>query len=375
MRKRSSSDMGLWLQQTMIRYGGYSSGDVANIGSHSLKATVLSWLAKAGVNHGVRRLLGGHAKVNDLTMLEYSRDALAGPLHTVSRVMKLIDQGTFDPDATRSGRWRDEQVVDVNMAVSAQSAPLEVPTFVAGQRAQERADSEQLGSGSVLAELCKECAKEGATGFCDFCFAPLHDCDDVVNEMQVGACGRICLCALVCCSQCFTHPGAAPHWCTKVLGWQDCALCDGGGGHECDVMGDQKPKIPDLPTVDSDSDSSVSSASNETHESEVSDEQVLEVDVIREGVAEQFWPDSPPMFSLPMGALVKQKHFGTIHLIRDGPVLDAQVVDWDKFKLYCGHRKSLETHTLIWGSAWPHIVTPRCDTCFSLHERWLQRAM
>eukprot|EP00972_Heterocapsa_arctica_P075691 11164176-Heterocapsa_arctica.AAC.1 len=45
--------------------------------SHSCKATALSWAAKAGLRPGSRRLLGGHAKPKDLSMLEYSRDALA----------------------------------------------------------------------------------------------------------------------------------------------------------------------------------------------------------------------------------------------------------------------------------------------------------
>eukprot|EP00972_Heterocapsa_arctica_P078118 11521972-Heterocapsa_arctica.AAC.1 len=41
--------------------------------SHSCKATALSWAAKAGLRPGSSRLLGGHAKPKDLSMLEYSR--------------------------------------------------------------------------------------------------------------------------------------------------------------------------------------------------------------------------------------------------------------------------------------------------------------
>ena len=50
-------------------------------------------------------MLGGHAKPKDMSMLEYSRDALAKPLTELSDVMMWIRTAQFDPDRTRSGRW------------------------------------------------------------------------------------------------------------------------------------------------------------------------------------------------------------------------------------------------------------------------------
>ena len=47
------------MREALVRYGGYTGDEVANIGSHSFKDTHLSWLAKAGAKHGPRRLLGG----------------------------------------------------------------------------------------------------------------------------------------------------------------------------------------------------------------------------------------------------------------------------------------------------------------------------
>ena len=38
-------------------------------------------------------------------MIVYSRDALAGPLEKLRRIMKLVKKGRFNPDQTRSGRW------------------------------------------------------------------------------------------------------------------------------------------------------------------------------------------------------------------------------------------------------------------------------
>ena len=88
--RRSSSDMGLWIREALIKYGGYTPEEVSNITSHSMKDTQLCWLAKAGTKHGVRRLLGGHAKRSDLSLLEYSRDAMAYPLGELSKVLNAI---------------------------------------------------------------------------------------------------------------------------------------------------------------------------------------------------------------------------------------------------------------------------------------------
>jgi len=86
--------------------------DARAFGTHSGKATVLSWLSKAGVGKGTRRLLGGHATEKDQSLLEYSRDALAGPLRDVELFYKRIAAGAFLPDATRSGRWAGEKAED-----------------------------------------------------------------------------------------------------------------------------------------------------------------------------------------------------------------------------------------------------------------------
>jgi len=79
-------------------------------GTHSSKATVLSWLAKSGVDKSTRRLLGGHVEAGDTSMLEYSRDALAGPLREVMALYERIKTGQFRPDVTRSGRWKKARV-------------------------------------------------------------------------------------------------------------------------------------------------------------------------------------------------------------------------------------------------------------------------
>jgi hypothetical protein len=53
----------------------------------------------------MRRILGGHAKVGDRTIAEYSRDELAEPLRMVELLYTWIRASEFLPDANRSGRW------------------------------------------------------------------------------------------------------------------------------------------------------------------------------------------------------------------------------------------------------------------------------
>ena len=43
-----------------------------------MKATALSWMAKAGLSEKARRMLGYHVKPKDKSLIIYSRDALAG---------------------------------------------------------------------------------------------------------------------------------------------------------------------------------------------------------------------------------------------------------------------------------------------------------
>jgi len=84
--------------------------DAKRISSHSLKPTLLSWCAKFGIPLATRRKLGGHAKARDKSVLAYSRDELSEPLRDLRRVMDAVRQGSFDPDASRSGLWKSAAV-------------------------------------------------------------------------------------------------------------------------------------------------------------------------------------------------------------------------------------------------------------------------
>ena len=76
-----------------------------DIRSHSLKSTVLSWLAKAGVPLAIRRLAGHHLDPSSKSAETYSRDAMSHVLVEIEKVVASIAAKKFLPDATRSGRY------------------------------------------------------------------------------------------------------------------------------------------------------------------------------------------------------------------------------------------------------------------------------
>ena len=74
--------------------------------SHSLKCTVLSWLAKAGTEPHHRLVLGHHSTQKG-SLETYSRDMLAAPLRAMEDVLRRIRVGALHPDMTRSGHIQE----------------------------------------------------------------------------------------------------------------------------------------------------------------------------------------------------------------------------------------------------------------------------
>ena len=75
------------------------------VGTHSCKASMLSWCAKHGINPSHRRILGYHCAGRDKSLLTYSRDGAAEPLRQLCKVISDVKTGSFLPDCTRSGRF------------------------------------------------------------------------------------------------------------------------------------------------------------------------------------------------------------------------------------------------------------------------------
>lgn len=93
-----------WMRTILIKIG-FAPESVEQISSHGFKATLLSWLAKVGAAKSDRLLLGGHVAAGDMSLLTYSRDALAGPLRVLDNLLKQVRTGEFLPNSSRSGRF------------------------------------------------------------------------------------------------------------------------------------------------------------------------------------------------------------------------------------------------------------------------------
>lgn len=84
---------------------GVSHHSLTPLGTHSYKATLLSWASEWGMAHGPRRLLGYHSEGKDKSLLTYSTNGLAGPLRLLCNMLNDVKSGAFLPDSTRSGRF------------------------------------------------------------------------------------------------------------------------------------------------------------------------------------------------------------------------------------------------------------------------------
>ena len=94
-----------WLRALL---SGVPHHSATPLGTHSCKATLLSWAAKWAMAHGPRRILGYHSEGRDKSLLTYSRDGMAGPLRLLCRMIDEVKSEKFLPDSTRSGRFPQE---------------------------------------------------------------------------------------------------------------------------------------------------------------------------------------------------------------------------------------------------------------------------
>ena len=117
----TSGEANRWIRELLLQQG-FAQKQVSVMGTHSFKATLLSWAANFGIKREQRQILGYHSVPGLKTVLHYSRDEQAVPLRSIEKVIKAVAKRTFDPDATRSGRFAP------NLArLEADSEPAEEP--------------------------------------------------------------------------------------------------------------------------------------------------------------------------------------------------------------------------------------------------------
>ena len=118
-RKMTTLEGSYWVKEVLAMVG-MAPEDAQRYSSHSLKATCLSWSAKAGSMTLQERLWLGHHQNNESKMaVTYARDALVAVLIKLRRILQSIKDGLFDPDLSRV----DRIVQATGLSVSAQNIP------------------------------------------------------------------------------------------------------------------------------------------------------------------------------------------------------------------------------------------------------------
>ena len=105
----TSSEASVWLRELL---GPWTPSSIQKLATHSAKATILSWLAKANVDISLRRLAGYHVTPGDKSALEYSRDAAAPVLRQIEALFIAVRAEIFQPDLPRSQRWSGAHSLD-----------------------------------------------------------------------------------------------------------------------------------------------------------------------------------------------------------------------------------------------------------------------
>ena len=85
----------------LILAKGFDSEALEDISSHSLKATLLSYMNKWGCSLETSELLGYHVNKEHQSALNYTRDCLSAPMREMVTMMTQIYHGSFVPGAPR----------------------------------------------------------------------------------------------------------------------------------------------------------------------------------------------------------------------------------------------------------------------------------
>ena len=95
----SARETSKWIKIILSEKG---RADLESLTPHGAKATLLSMAAKFGLGEADRCVLGYHAYRRSSAAI-YSRDLHAAPLRRLERVIACVRNGSFFPDASRSG--------------------------------------------------------------------------------------------------------------------------------------------------------------------------------------------------------------------------------------------------------------------------------
>ena len=93
----STAEISAWLRLVLPR-------DAEPLSAHSLKRTLLSYANKRGLGNTDKLILGYHCHQGKMADV-YGDDYAARPLRLLEALLSDIRDGSFDPDASRAGRF------------------------------------------------------------------------------------------------------------------------------------------------------------------------------------------------------------------------------------------------------------------------------
>ncbi|CAE7249545.1 unnamed protein product [Symbiodinium sp. CCMP2592] len=102
-RKLRSSDASVWMREILSDVCTFE--ELANIATHSCKATCLAWLTKGAATNALCRRAGYHVGSEGKSELEYAHDAAAPLILRLANTLEMIKEGYFSPDEPRLQRW------------------------------------------------------------------------------------------------------------------------------------------------------------------------------------------------------------------------------------------------------------------------------
>ena len=114
-RPMSTGEAALYLKEFLIG-SGFDMQDIVKLGCHSLKCTILSWLAKGSyASISDQRIAGHHMDPGSVSAITYSRDELTRIMAIEQKMVKDIRRKTFQPDQSRVQRLADLVATDSNL--------------------------------------------------------------------------------------------------------------------------------------------------------------------------------------------------------------------------------------------------------------------
>ena len=103
-RRMTTGEAQLFLKE-FLASSGFDESELAGIGCHSLKCTLLSWASKgAYLPIADRLLMGHHLSKENLSAVVYSRDELTRITVVIYQMLRDVKNKKFKPDASRAER-------------------------------------------------------------------------------------------------------------------------------------------------------------------------------------------------------------------------------------------------------------------------------